>query len=293
MQSVELKKDLFNKNGTLLLAKGNKILMSDENVLKFNDLGILNQIIEATNIKMGLKKINDANDVKSALPIEDYSIQIEKSKTEIYEKLNINKKYEKLFIKSSELVKDLIYNNRNKKWYKHFITLSNYVQWLYTHSINTALISSIIGTAMEFNENEIKQLALGALLHDLGLILLPKKILIKPFKLNNFEMKIVKSHCELGYSMLEECELSNISKNIILQHHENIDGTGYPNGLLSDDISIESKVVMVAESFDTATTARPYQKGKSVNIVIEEMLNATNIYDEGIVNVLAKFLLEN
>lgn len=287
MHSVKLVKDLFNKDGTLLLAKGNRIIMSAENVSRLNELGILNEVIKASNIKRKAKSKSEK------CPIEEHSIQIEKSKTYIYEKLNINTEYEEIFTKSSDLVQDLIYNSKDERWYKHFITLSNHVQWLYAHSINTALISSIIGNAMEFSDKKIRELALGALLHDLGLILLPKKILLTPYKLSNLEMKIKKSHCELGYSMLEECGLSDISKNIILQHHENVDGSGYPNGLTSEDINMESKIVMVAESFDTSTTARLYKNGIPVKVVIEEMFNSPNIYDKHIVNVLAKFLLEN
>lgn len=288
IQVLKLNQDLIDKNGVLLLKKGNQIELSDEKYMKYKHLGIFDEVKEASENYS--KRDNSANITKVNFnPKEEHSIRTNHSIIQLSKKLKLD---EKAFSRATEIVIDIIYNSKESKWYKHFITLTNYVDWLFAHSINTAMISTIIGFRMAYDNEKLKQLALGALLHDIGLILLPKNILMKPCKLSDMEIEIIKRHCELGYSMLEESELPEISKNVILQHHEKLDGSGYPDGLLEKDIYTESKIVMIAESFDTVTTTRPYKAAQTSNSVISEMISAPHIYDNNLVGILAKSMLE-
>ncbi len=288
MRVLMLSTDLVDKNGTLLLAKGTKINITDERYLKYKHLGIFDEK-EASDHQSEQKNSNNA--AKANIKIDSNEAlpdRVSQSLIELSEKFKLN---EEVFNRATEIVLDIIHNSKQEKWYMHFITLTGYVDWLFAHSINTALISTIIGIKMAFNNEKLKQVALGALLHDLGLILLSKRILMKPSELNNLEKEIIKSHCELGVSMLEESELSEISKNIILQHHEKLDGSGYPSGLSEGEIYTESRIVMIAESFDSATTERPYKKAKTANTIIEEMQSNPQIYDSNIVKLLNKSIL--
>lgn len=187
---------------------------------------------------------------------------------------------------ASGIVDDLIHSSKNETWYPYLSVLMNYVDWLYSHSINTALISGAIGNRMGYSEQRMKDLTVGALLHDVGQTVLPKNVLNKPSKLTEAEMIIMKNHCGMGASMLESTTLSNISKTIILQHHEKQDGSGYPYGLSGVQILQESRIVAIAEAFDTATTARPYKDAKPVEMVLEEMVERPEFYDRGLVHIL-------
>lgn len=184
------------------------------------------------------------------------------------------------------IVDNLIHSSKNETWYPYLSVLMNYVDWLYSHSINTALISGAIGTRLGYAEQRLRDLTVGALLHDVGQTVLPKSVLNKPSKLTEEEMVIMKNHCEMGASMLQSTTLANISKTIILQHHEKKDGSGYPYGLSGVMILQESKIVAIAEAFDTATTARPYKDAKPAEAVLKEMVERPDLYDMRLVQIL-------
>lgn len=195
-----------------------------------------------------------------------------------------------ILTKASGILESIIYDNKDKDWYSYFLVLFSYIDWLYAHSVNTALISCMLGISLDFDDKRLAQLAEGALFHDIGMTLLPKKVLNKSEKLTDMELAIVKNHCDMGYAMLEPSSLDETSKLIILQHHEKIDGTGYPNQLTDNQILEEAKIVMVAESFDTATTTRPYKKSKPADVVLDELISFPKIYPKYIVDNLKRFV---
>lgn len=188
--------------------------------------------------------------------------------------------------KACAIVEDLIRSSKNETWYAHLSALMEHVNWLYPHSINTALISGVIGNRLGYSEQRMKDLIVGALLHDVGQTALPKQLLNKPSELTEAEMRAVKKHCELGASILEDLPVSNICKTIVLQHHEKKDGSGYPYGLAGVQILQESEIVAIAEAFDTATTARPYKEAKPAKIALQEMFERPELYDAEFVRIL-------
>jgi putative nucleotidyltransferase with HDIG domain len=112
-------------------------------------------------------------------------------------------------------------------------------------------------------EPEVERIRIGALMHDIGKIGVPGRVIRKPAKLTDEEMEIMKGHVEAGAKIVGELEILNRSTDIVLHHHENFDGTGYPTGLAGDDIPLGSRIVFVADAFDALTTDRPYRKGRS------------------------------
>ena len=195
------------------------------------------------------------------------------------------------FQQAYNIVNEMIFHSKNANWYNYLAVLTNYLEWLYSHSINTALLSCIMGIGIGYNETRLVNLALGAILHDIGMTLLPKNILDKPAKLTDVEMAIVRNHCDMGYSMLDQTSLPKISKLIILQHHERNDGTGYPQSLTAEQITEEAKIVSIAESFDTATTERPYKKAVSTNIILTDIISKPEQYDLRIARCLSGYIL--
>lgn len=312
MPKHTLTKDIHDKDGRLIMPKGTVVDFSGVNFAKFRQLGIYNKIaadIEETKaIKNNRHDQATRTDFLGDHYIDDnlssdqnddylfeyvsspskYNAKREEPILQLAKKFNLN---DRNLNRATSIVKDIMYNSENKTWYNHFITLTNYVEWLYAHSINTALISTIVGLELKFSTGQIRALATGALLHDIGLILLPKNVITNSTNLSDFESEILARHAEMGYSMLLETELPDISKKIILQHHEALDGSGYPNHIKSKDICYEAKIVMVVETFDTATTSQPGQIAMAPNEVIAKMLETPHIYDKEIVTILAKSLL--
>lgn len=133
-----------------------------------------------------------------------------------------------------------------------------------SHSVSTMVHSVLCGKRMGFKKEEIRELAEGALFHDFGKLLIDTAILQKKGKLTDEEFENIKEHPVLGYDVL--CKYSDISNNakiIALQHHERLDGSGYPKGIKSEDITTYSKIVAISDVYDALTAERCYRKSMS------------------------------
>ncbi len=134
-------------------------------------------------------------------------------------------------------------------------------QYIFEHSVNVCILSLITGIYMGFNKVRLVELAIGALLHDIGKILLPKEILNKPERLEDDEYAILKLHTTRGYEVLKNTkQFSDASLEAILSHHERMDGNGYPFGKEKNEINVYAKIVSVADVFDAITADKVYQK---------------------------------
>lgn len=132
------------------------------------------------------------------------------------------------------------------------------------HAKNVSLLSQEIAIKMGFNKKEIAILKTGALLHDIGKLSIPMSILFKPGALTDLEQEIVKQHSELGYNIIKDIKFSDKIKKIVLQHHERLDGSGYPNNLEEKDIIIEAQIVAVADAFESMIYHRAYRPAFSI-----------------------------
>lgn len=121
------------------------------------------------------------------------------------------------------------------------------MDWVYSHSINVAIISAMLAKALGLKK-ELKDIALDALLHDIGKLMIPKMILFNARELTTEEMFYMRQHCDLGVSMLKGHPIGQASMDIIGQHHERLDGSGYPTGLKDAQIPLHSRIVMIAIS---------------------------------------------
>ncbi len=138
-------------------------------------------------------------------------------------------------------------------------SLRQYDDATYVHCINVALISNIIGTWMRKSEDEIQLLTQAGLLHDIGKLLIPEKIINKPAKLTEGEYTIVKTHPQEGYKILKGLDIDQHVKNAALMHHERCDGSGYPMHLRGNQIDPYARIVAIADVYDAMTSARVYR----------------------------------
>ena len=144
--------------------------------------------------------------------------------------------------------------------------------YTYTHSINVALLSVLIGKWMKYGQNMIDSLMIAGLLHDIGKMKIDPKILNKPDKLTDEEFEEVKKHPMYSYELLQDNkELSLDIKIGILMHHERMDGSGYPYGVFNENINDIAKILAVADAYDAMISERPYQKKRSPFEVMQLM----------------------
>lgn len=149
-------------------------------------------------------------------------------------------------------------------------------EYTFKHSINVSLIASMIGKWLKFDIDQLKELSIAALLHDLGKSRVPNLILNKPAKLSIEEFEVIKTHALLSYATLVESGVtSEAILRGVLEHHEKMDGTGYPNGLKAQDIHIYARIIAIADVFDAMTSDRCYHHKLSPFIVADEMLRAS------------------
>ncbi|MCR5603844.1 MAG: HD-GYP domain-containing protein [Lachnospiraceae bacterium] len=138
--------------------------------------------------------------------------------------------------------------------------MRQYDDMTYAHSINVGLICNVFAKWLKLPPSEVEKLTLCGLMHDIGKLVVPDKIIRKPDKLTPNEYNIIKTHTLQGYKILKEYEnINDDVKEAALMHHERCDGTGYPLGLTGDKINKYAKIVAIADVYDAMTAARVYR----------------------------------
>ncbi len=153
------------------------------------------------------------------------------------------------------------------------------------HQTRVAELAILIGQEMGLDENRLTGLHLGAIIHDIGKIYIPAEILNRPGRLTDSEFGIVKSHPEVGYEIMKGVQFPWAVNEIIYQHHERIDGSGYPQGLKGDEITIEARIVAVADVIEAISSHRPYRPALGIDKAITEILRGRGTsYDPVVVD---------
>lgn len=153
-----------------------------------------------------------------------------------------------------------------------FASLHSMDDYTYRHNIAVGVVSSLIGNWMELEQQELLQLTTAALLHDVGKMLIPQHILNKPGKLTSEEYEVMKSHTVHGYEILKKTVGVNHRQALVaLQHHERMDGSGYPFGITEHKIDLFSRIVSVADIFHAMTSKRVYRNPSPFYEVLYQM----------------------
>jgi PAS domain S-box-containing protein/putative nucleotidyltransferase with HDIG domain len=139
------------------------------------------------------------------------------------------------------------------------------------HQQRVADLSSAIAAELNLSEQTIEAVKIAALLHDLGKISVPSEILTKPSKLSYHEFELVKSHAHLGYEILKSIDFPYPIAEIVRQHHERIDGSGYPRSLTGKDMLLEAKIIAVADVVEAISSHRPYRPALGIETALSEI----------------------
>ncbi len=152
------------------------------------------------------------------------------------------------------------------------------------HQIRVAKLASAIAREMNLPEEKIEAVHIASLVHDIGKINVPQEILSKPGILSNLEMKMIQIHPLAGYNILSEINFPWPIAEIVREHHEYIDGSGYPRGLKADDISIEARIICVADVIEAMSSHRPYRAILGLKEAVREITDNEGIlYDSNVV----------
>ena len=162
------------------------------------------------------------------------------------------------------------------------------------HQRRVADIAGAIARAMGLPEDAIKGIEVSGAIHDLGKLSVPSELLSKPTRLTEVEMKLVQSHSQSGYELLKNIDFPWPVADIVHQHHERIDGSGYPRGLSGKDVRIEARIIAVADVVEAMASHRPYREALGIEKAIEEISdNKGTKYDTGVVDSCITLITEN
>lgn len=170
--------------------------------------------------------------------------------------------------------------------------MRTYDDYTYAHSVNVAVISCEIGLGLKMQEEDLGNLVTAGLLHDLGKLMIPTAILNKPGRLSQEEYQIMKSHAKLSYEAIKDRrDISAQIKTAVLYHHENIDGSGYPQGLEGKDQTLATRILHVADVYDALVSKRPYKKPYSPYEATEYLMGGCGMmFDKLVVETLLRYV---
>jgi len=254
---ISTPRDLFDAQGVLLLAKEGIVTIRVLELLKGNQVYILRYELDKTIPPKCFSQERYQNVLGS---VQD-----------IYQGANLVT--EEKLMATIDIV-DGIFDEltNNSRIYFNLNQFRNFDNYTYVHSVNVALLATLIAIQMGYKGNQLKELTLGALLHDLGKMTIPSEILNKPAELTTQEFEMIKQHPLRGVELLREVKVSPEVLAGIRQHHERWNGQGYPDGLRSTAIHPNARVIAVADVFDAITADRPYHDGMLPHHALELIL---------------------
>ncbi|MCX5809819.1 MAG: PAS domain S-box protein [Proteobacteria bacterium] len=161
------------------------------------------------------------------------------------------------------------------------------------HQRKVSSLARVIAQEMGLSNDTVDTIRMAGIIHDIGKIAVPAEILVKPGKITDVEMNIIKAHSQTGYDILKDVGLPYPIAEIVLQHHERLDGSGYPQGLKNGEILLESQIISVADVVEAISSHRPYRPGLGIDVALEDIeKNKGILYDEKAVEVCVKLFRE-
>lgn len=159
------------------------------------------------------------------------------------------------------------------------------------HQKEVALLARAIAEAMKLDRDVVDCVFFAGQLHDIGKIMVPAEILSSPNKLNHTQQMIIMRHPQIGYDMLKPVDVPRRMADAVYQHHERLDGSGYPCGLRGDQIMMESRILAVADVVQAMVTPRSYHQPVGVTDVLQEFdTHKGTLYDSGVVDTYKRLI---
>jgi len=260
-EGMVLARTLHSNDGNTLLNSG--IILKNSYIMKFKDLGIRELYVE--------------DEISHDIVLND----IISEETRFEARINIKNAMDSIRYGSSLDVMPV--RNSVCKMIDELMDVSDTIvnlqdiksndQYTFSHSVNVCVLSLITGISMKYDEEKLRELGIGAMLHDVGKTKIPSEILNKPGSLTEEEFEIIKKHTSYGYGLLKKStELSTYASYIALTHHERFDGGGYPLGLKGEEIHEFARIVSIADVYDAITSDRVYKRRVNINEAVEYLI---------------------
>jgi putative nucleotidyltransferase with HDIG domain len=161
------------------------------------------------------------------------------------------------------------------------------------HQQRVADLAKAIAVELKLPESQVESIYMAAAIHDIGKISLPAEILVKPIPLSDIEISLIQAHAQSGYDILKGIEFPWAIADIVLQHHERMDGSGYPQGLAGENILLEARIICVADVVETMASHRPYRPSIGMDKALEEInKNKGTLYDPRVVDACLRLYNE-
>ena len=184
---------------------------------------------------------------------------------------------------------DLLQKSLEETTFALSSSMEKKIPYMTGHQKRVAQLACDIAREIDLSEKQIDRLRISSILHDIGMIYMPTEILTKPTKLTEIEYLMIKVHPQVGYEILKGIEFPWPVAEIVLQHHERLDGSGYPKGLSGRDILLPARILAVADVVEAMASHRPYRPGLGIEVALEELTkNKGILYDEGIADACIK-----
>jgi HD-GYP domain-containing protein (c-di-GMP phosphodiesterase class II) len=250
---IALQGDAFTPDGTKIVGRGE--IITAEIIKSLEDMGIhrfnYNKPVYSSNFYRIDRYIVSNQLIEKSLYVAK---EIENS---ILKKISLPKK------EIEDVIEDLIGEISISETYTilNLLKLKDFDDYTYTHSINVAMLAILFGKEMLYSKDKLKILGEGAILHDLGKLLIPKEILNKKEELNQKEWFTIQKHPQLGYEIIQtQKNFDREVEDCLLYHHENYDGLGYPTHIARDKMGEIAQVIAIADTYDALTSETPYRK---------------------------------
>ena len=293
-EGMRIDQSIIDKMGRTLIARGT--LLDDYMIESLGRLGVSGVytsegeedepqdiiISEATKEKIEELKVND----RSKLQLTE---SVKKRVSEGIQYLYNNTASENFTSETKGIAEDLMRAiDENDAIAIDIGVLKVSDEYTFKHSVDVATMAMVIAKQYGMSEKEIYELGIAGLLHDVGKSRIPNEVLNKPGKLTEDEFALMKQHTLFGYAILKDkADLSDAIRIAVLQHHEKLNGRGYPLGLASNAISRYAKILSVVDIYDALVTERPYKKAYTHRTAVELLMSMTEELD---VDMMRKFL---
>lgn len=280
---MKLAGDVYDSDSRLIATKGTVI--DEDMILRFKLYSIFSLNIEIEPQKEVITDDSDKGYFEKLHSTEEFSLFEEKFSESVDGlKINLNEIVTKNIEVDSERmlsgVREVISSNvKGHNMFDMLNCMRGYDDQTYVHSMNVALICNVMAKWLGKTDEETDIITLAGLLHDIGKLRIPVRIITKPDKLTNTEFKVIKSHPRMGYEILKDKDIDDRIKNAALMHHERLNGTGYPDKRKGNEIDDTAKIVAIADVYDAMTADRVYRRGVCPFKVIEHFERELDIYE--------------
>ncbi|WLR50471.1 HD-GYP domain-containing protein [Bacillus tianshenii] len=255
--NIALKKPIYNESGQILLGEG--VPLTERLIERLKARGITTVYVDDPE-SAGIE-------VKEVLKQETRTKAMQTIKSTL-ETVHNGKDLSRIFVQQgldktfSSLVQDILKDIQNNGDALSLLTdVYAHDNYIFAHSLNVTIYSLALASRLNLTPRQLKEIGLGAMLHDVGKMQIDLEVLSKPGRLDDHEFEEMKKHSEYGFEILRRIStVPLVAAHCAYQHHERIDGSGYPRGLKGDEIHLYSRIIGIADVFDAVTTNRVYRK---------------------------------